>query len=159
MVDLAYVSPNQKQFVIGGDATYKFIYVKDEPTFTLSRKLNQEIIDKIDDIYSSTVHHERILKMHTPLIALLNETNIDNISAENVISIIKDLITLDYKMFIDLMTILAVMLEAKDIENKSSYIDFIVNISQDIGDLYAELQAPTIENSTDETQNESESDN
>lgn len=130
MVDLAHLSPDQKSMIIRGDANYQFIYVNHQPVHV--KRINQELADIIGDVYNGSVTHARILEMHTPLMQIIQETNLDKISVERVIPIMKNLITYDYTMFTDLMTILAAMLEAKDVEMKSNHIDFTIECSDNI---------------------------
>lgn len=133
MVDLAHLSPEQKSLVIRGDANYQFVYVNYQPVHV--SRINQEIADKIGEMYNGSAMHARILEMHTPLMQLIKETDIDSISIERIVPIMKDLITYDYTMFLDLMTILAAMLEAKDVQMKSNHIDFTVECTDMINDL------------------------
>lgn len=124
MVDLVYVDPSHMRSVMKDGTTRKFIYVAHQ----LDPNLDKDIVDKISAFYNSTVIHERIHKIHSPALQIVRERNIDNISIDNIISIISNLISLDYSMFIDLMTILLVMLESKDMEEKSIYFNNIINI-------------------------------
>lgn len=153
MVDLAHISPEQKHFIIRGDATCQFIFINHQP-ININR-INQELADKIGEMYNSSVTHERILEMHTPIIEILKTTDIDNISPESITAIIKNLIKYDYTMFLDIMTVLAAMLEAKDVEKKSNYIDSIVECSDLItafsnSSTKAVVDTPIIENSITE---------
>ena len=142
MVDLAHLSPEQKSLVIHGEADYQFVYVNHQPIY--ANRINQELTDKINEVYNSSVMHARILEMHAPLMQLIHETNLDNISIERIIPILENLITYDYSMFIDLMTILIAMLEVKDIEMKSNYIDFVVKCSDEIVALAAARKVEAI---------------
>lgn len=151
MVDLAHLSPDQKSMIIRGDANYQFVYVNHRPVYI--DRINQELADKISEMYNSSTMHAHILEIHTPLMELIRETNLDNISLDRIISIMKNLITYDYNMFMDLMVILAAMLESKDVEMKSNHIDFTIECSDGIAALKAarEIEAAAateIENTT-----------
>ena len=139
MVDLAHLSPEQKSLVIRGDSNYQFVYVNHQPAYV--NRINQELADKIGEMYNGSAMHARILEMHAPLMQLIRETNLDNVSLERIVPIVQNLITYDYTMFIDLMTILAAMLEAKDVEMKSNYIDFTIECSDQIVALAAAREA------------------
>ena len=148
MVDLAHLSPEQKSMVIRGHANYQFIYVNHQPAYV--NRINQELADKIGEMYNGTAIHARILEMHTPLIQLVRETDLDKVSPERIIPIIQNLITYDYTMFMDLMTILASMLESKDAEMMSNYIDYVIECSDQIVALEA-AQANKITNTERES--------
>lgn len=139
MVDLAHLSPEQKSLVIRGDANYQFVYVNHQPAYV--NRINQELADKIGEMYNGSAMHARILEMHAPLMQLIQETNLDNVSLERIVPIMQNLITYDYTMFMDLMTILAAMLEAKDVEMKSNHIDFTIECSDQIVALAAAREA------------------
>lgn len=143
MVDLAHLSPDQKSLVIRGDANYQFVYVNHQPV-SISR-LNRELINKISNSYNGSIAHDRILSIHSSVIDIIKETDIDKISAERITPIMEKLIAYDYSMFIDLMTILAAMLEAKDLEKISNYIDYVVDCSDHISRLEAENSCDTAE--------------
>lgn len=139
MVDLAHLSPDQKSLVIRGDANYQFVYVNHQPAYVA--RINQELADKIGEMYNGSAMHARILEMHAPLMDLIKETDLDNVSVERIVPIMKNLITYDYTMFLDLMTILAAMLEAKDVEMMSNHIDFVVERTDEIVALAAAREA------------------
>lgn len=139
MVDLAHLSPEQKSLVIRGDANYQFVYVNHQPFYV--NRINQELADKIGEMYNGSAIHARILEMHTPLMQLIRETDLDKVSLERIVPIMQNLITYDYTMFMDLMVILAAMLEAKDVEMKSNHIDFTIECSDQIVALAAAREA------------------
>lgn len=146
MVDLTFLSPEQKHLVIHGDANCQFVYVNHQPIY--ANRITQKIADKIGEVYNNSVIHERILEIHSPLMDLINETNLDNVSMERIVPIMENLIKYDYTMFLDLMTILASMLEAKDIEKKSDYIDYIFECSNEIISLSNVIKANNNEDNT-----------
>ena len=130
MVDLAHLSPAQKSMIIRGNANYQFVYVNHQPVH--ADRINQELADKISEMYNGSAIHARILEIHTPLMQLIRERDLDKISIERIMPIVQNLITYDYTMFMDLMIILAAMLESKDIEMKSNHIDFTIECSDQI---------------------------
>lgn len=130
MIDLAYVSSEQKDKVIRGDAEYQLIYVLHQPN-SLDR-INDELIEKMSIMYNGSIDHSRILDMYAPLSVIIQEKDIDKVSVDLVAPIIKNLIDSDYGMFLDLMAILATMLEVKDNEMKCNYIDSVVECSDQI---------------------------
>lgn len=153
MVDLAYLTPEQKSMVIRGDAKYQFVYVQHQPIY--ANRINQELHNKICEMYNSTIMHARILEMHTPLMKFIQEKNLDNVSLKDIIPILQNLITYDYNAFKDLMVILAAMLENKDAEMMSNYIDSIVECSDQIAALTSVHEDSVdieSENTTDSTE-------